>query len=127
MSEALVCWRCGAPVTDLPQPLSRLAECTACRAELHVCRMCVFYDPRVSQSCAEPVADEVADKERANFCGYFEAKPGAYKPREVQAQASARAQLEALFGKGSQAEASGSGTEDTARRALEELFGSGKS
>ena len=33
--------------------------------------MCRFYDTRKAKSCAEPVADEVQDKQRANFCGYF--------------------------------------------------------
>ncbi len=38
--------------------------------------MCRFYDTRKANSCAEPVADEVGDKERANFCGYFEVAVG---------------------------------------------------
>jgi len=40
------CWKCGAPLGDLPIPLSRIAECRACSASLHVCRMCLFYDTK---------------------------------------------------------------------------------
>jgi hypothetical protein len=98
MSEALVCWKCGAPLDDQPLPLGRLAECGACGAQLHVCRLCTFYDPGVSQSCREPVADAVSDKERANFCGYFQPRPGAYRARDDTAAQAAAAELEALFG-----------------------------
>lgn len=96
MGPALVCWKCGAELAGLEPPLSRTDECRACRAELHVCRMCRFYDPTKSRSCAEPVAEEVRDKERANFCGYFTAAPGRHRPREA-AGAGARDALEALF------------------------------
>jgi hypothetical protein len=37
-----------------------------------VCRNCRFYAPGRPNDCLEPVADPVADKQRANFCGYFE-------------------------------------------------------
>jgi hypothetical protein len=42
------------------------------------------------------MADEVQNKERANFCGYFTAKPRAYTPT-IDASALARANLDALF------------------------------
>ncbi len=52
-------------------PLRRRDECPACSADLHVCRLCEFYDTSVAKSCREPVAEEVTDKERANFCDFF--------------------------------------------------------
>jgi hypothetical protein len=93
----LVCWKCGASLAELTLPLSRTDSCRACRAELHVCRMCRFYDTGKAKSCAEPVADEVRDKERANFCGYLEVAGGRFKSG---AAASERAKdaLEGLFG-----------------------------
>lgn len=97
MNEALACWRCGASLPQLSLPLSRTDECRACRAEMHVCRMCRYYDTTKAKSCAEPVAEEVSDKERANYCGYFVAAPGAYRPRDPAAD-QARAALDALFG-----------------------------
>jgi hypothetical protein len=41
----LICWKCGASLAELTLPLSRTDFCRACRAEVHVCRMCRFYDP----------------------------------------------------------------------------------
>jgi hypothetical protein len=93
----LVCWKCGASVVDLSLPFSRTDECRHCRAQLHVCRMCRFYDTSKAKYCSEPVADEVQDKTRANFCGYFEAAPGRFTPR-ADIEDPARNALEALFG-----------------------------
>ncbi|HKJ07470.1 MAG TPA: hypothetical protein VKA76_00125, partial [Gammaproteobacteria bacterium] len=100
MSEELVCWKCGTSVDGVSIPFARLAECPVCAADLHVCRMCAFYDTSVARSCREPVAEDVADKTRANFCGYFQAQAGAYSPPDDRAARVARAELDALFGKG---------------------------
>ena len=104
MSDALICWKCGVALDELPLPMARLSECPSCSTYLHVCRMCEFYDTSVSRSCREPVAEEVTDKERANFCGYFRAKPNAFNPGDETATQAARAELEALFGKQTEAE-----------------------
>lgn len=95
-NTGLVCWKCGASLADLTLPLARTDECRACRAELHACRMCRFYDTTKAKNCAEPVAEEVRDKERANYCDYFVAAPGRFRPRDPAAERS-RAALEGLF------------------------------
>ena len=60
--------------------------------------MCRFHDPGKSHGCREPVAEHVRDRERSNFCGYFEPSPSAADgSREAEARA-ARAALDALFG-----------------------------
>lgn len=95
----LVCWKCGASLAHLSLPLTRRDECRQCRAELHVCKLCEFYDTSKAKHCREPIADEVRDKERANFCDYFKPKPGAYSSKQLGEAERARAQLDALFGK----------------------------
>ena len=119
--EGLVCWKCGASLGALSLPLRRLEECPACRAELHVCRLCEFFDTAMAKSCREPVAEEVKDKTRANFCDYFRPRPGAYVAAGDGATA-ARSRLEALFGG---TPAGGDAAVDEARARLEELFGGG--
>ena len=100
MTNALVCWKCGAALTDQQLPLSRLAVCSNCHSYLPVCRLCVSYDQGLTRRCREQDAEEVADKDRSNFWGYLTARPGAYRPgREARTQA-ARAKLGDLFGAG---------------------------
>jgi len=99
MSNSAVCWRCGASLAELTPPLSRFDSCKQCRADLHVCKLCRFHDLTVAKQCREPIAEEVRDKQRANFCDYFTVRDDAYRPADTAASDAARAQLEALFGK----------------------------
>ncbi len=93
----LSCWKCGATLDGVPMPLSRLSECLSCRAELHVCRLCEFYDTKAAQACREPLAEEVKDKTRANFCEHFYPRPDAYTTPEAPGAPPQEA-LAALFG-----------------------------
>jgi hypothetical protein len=117
----LVCWKCGASLADYTLPLRRLEECRKCTAELHVCRMCEWYDTSVAKHCREPIAEEVKDKERANFCDYFKPRPGAYSAAPADAAAKAKAELSALFG-GARSDSQPS-PGDKARAELDALFG----
>ncbi|HET9446911.1 MAG TPA: hypothetical protein VFO35_11655 [Steroidobacteraceae bacterium] len=117
----LVCWKCGASLADMTLPLRRLEECRKCAAELHVCKLCEWYSIAVAKHCREPVAEEVKDKERANFCDYFKPRPGAYVPADVAASSKARADLDALFGGGPKSAAEPTAAE-RARSELDNLF-----
>jgi len=98
MSHELSCWKCGTSLAALSLPLRRLEECPKCRAELHVCRMCVEYDTRVAKHCREPIAEEVREKDRANFCDFFKPRAGAYQAPNTAEVDKARAELARLFG-----------------------------
>jgi hypothetical protein len=100
MAHNLVCWKCGASLAELSLPLRRLDECLKCRAELHVCRMCVDYDTRVAKHCREPTAEEVSDKTHANFCDHFKPHAAAYIAPNTAEVGKARSDLDKLFGKG---------------------------
>src|SRR5688572_27453135 len=97
MSHTLVCWKCGASLAALSLPLRRLDACKSCNAELHVCRMCLEYDTAVAKHCREPIAEEVREKDRANFCDYFKPRPDAYKPRNQAEIEKSRNALDDLF------------------------------
>ena len=99
MAHTLVCWKCGVSLATLSLPLLRHDACPACRAELHVCRMCKDYDESLAKHCREPTAEEVSDKTRANFCGHFAPRDNAYRPRDTAAVAQSLTALEKLFGK----------------------------
>ncbi len=116
--DGLVCWKCGADLAVVPQPFSRLAECPVCRAELHVCHMCRYYNPRLEGQCDQDHAEEVRDKTRANFCDYFKPRPGAFRAPDAGRTAGAKARVDDLFGGAPDASPKG-GVHD----ALQDLFG----
>jgi len=123
----LLCWKCAASLADVLIPFSRLAKCKACNADLHVCRMCRFYDPTVSNSCAEPVADKVTNKKLKNFCGFFQPDPSAHEHSRNTKSETAKTQLDSLFGLNRDTGAAVAdqvlSEEEIAKRKLEELFG----
>lgn len=88
------CAFCGAPVEILGH-VGRLEECPACRRDLHACLQCRLYDRSFHNQCRESQAGSVADKERSNFCEFFEFGRDATSELE-KAEASKR-QLDALF------------------------------
>jgi hypothetical protein len=95
----LKCHRCGASLAALSLPLTRLDECPQCRAQLHVCRMCERFAPRLPKGCTEEDAPAVSDKKAANFCDYFRPSAKAYDGAAQSAEQAARAALDALFKK----------------------------
>ena len=97
MSNALNCFRCGESLAALSLPLSRRDQCPSCSADLHVCSMCKSFDPQVPRQCREDGAEDVVEKERANFCDWFKPSPDAFDPTRKSAADEARAALDALF------------------------------
>lgn len=124
MSGVLICWNCGSALTEYPLPISRTAECNQCHADLHVCKLCLYYDLSISNSCQEPIADEVLDKQKANFCDYFKTKPNAFNPTNRDKQNAARHALESLFNNPTTSENDHqlSQNSDPTRSELENLF-----
>src|SRR3954462_15283457 len=121
MSGELVCWKCGASLKELSLPLSRLDECKQCHAELHVCKLCEWYNTSVAKHCRETIAEEVKDKERANFCGYYKPRAGAFSSASTLAMDRAKTELQTLFGP-SKADSAVPSAADRARMELENLF-----
>ena len=101
----MVCHACGAEIAARER-VGRRDRCERCGVDLHSCRQCRFHDPAAYNECAEPQAERVLDKERANFCDYFTpmadrrpggdavARGGAASPVPT---GDARADLERLF------------------------------
>jgi hypothetical protein len=100
MTDELLCFRCGASLAALSLPLSRRDACPSCGVHLHVCRMCNFFDPAVPKQCREDDAEEVTDKDRVNFCEWFQPSANAFDSEHAKKATSAQAQLAALFGEG---------------------------
>jgi len=48
-------------------------ECPGCGRDLHICLNCEFYDRNAYRQCRESIREPVQDKERANYCDFFQA------------------------------------------------------
>ena len=115
------CYRCGTSLAALTLPLARLDECPKCSVQVHVCRMCLYYDPAVPDQCREDDAEAVKEKERANFCDYFKPRDDAFTGTELAAEQQAKSELSALFGDDATTDDAGqSGSPDL--DAAEDLF-----
>lgn len=118
MVEPIHCYRCGTSLATLSLPLSRHDVCPDCGVQLHVCRMCRFFDPQVPGQCLEDDADDVFEKERANFCDWFKPASGVFDEKRFRDEQQARAKLSTLFGDG-EADAPEA---DPAQKDAEDLF-----
>jgi hypothetical protein len=66
---------------------------------------CKFYDPSAHWQCRENIPEEVREKDKANFCEYFQLRPtdqaAPHAPGQTEDKAKeARDKLDKLFGDG---------------------------
>jgi hypothetical protein len=95
-----MCWYCGEAVLD-KEPIGRSLRCETCGKDLRCCKNCAFYQAGSHNDCAEIRAEEVADKETANFCDWFRLNP-QFRAKSDGSKAknkadNARKAFEALF------------------------------
>lgn len=114
--KQVTCWSCGAE-NETPDPIPRDSECRECRRDLRCCMACRFYDTAYNNSCREPDADPVTDKDRRNFCEFFSYGPTGKAAAPPRAD-DARKRLDALFG----GKPAGPSKSSDARQRLEDLF-----
>jgi hypothetical protein len=84
-------------LSALTLPIERRDLCPECGIELHVCKMCIHFDASVTRQCREDGAEDVQEKERANFCEWFEPSESAFDIDKKSEADKAREALEALF------------------------------
>ncbi len=60
---------------------------------------CSFYDPTYHNQCRETQAEPQPDKQAGNFCEFFSFQVGPRSTAAANAKDTARARLDALFGK----------------------------
>ena len=66
-----ICHRCSHEIS-LMAKLARTDSCPGCRSDLKCCLNCRFFDPGANNQCREPQAEWCPEKEKANFCEFFE-------------------------------------------------------
>lgn len=98
-SKTYLCRLCGRQL-EIAANFRREEVCPHCGGYLHCCRNCHFFGGDTSRGCKEPQAEEVRDKERANFCDFFRLAEGRAATAWRDEAAQARSRFESLFPKG---------------------------
>ena len=93
--QQISCWSCGNSWEFTP-PMGRSESCERCGWDARVCKNCRFYDTRAYRECLEEQAELVKDKDKRNFCSYFETN-GAVTASGTTSQDNP---LDQLFGGG---------------------------
>jgi hypothetical protein len=93
-----VCHHCGRDIGPVER-IGRRDVCLHCRADLHCCLNCAFYDATRHNQCREPQAERQVDKQVGNFCEYFSFRQDRRPGGEAGARDRARERLAALFTK----------------------------
>jgi hypothetical protein len=65
------CHHCQTEI-KLEGRVFRSDECPQCGYDIHACLNCSNYDPSAHNRCREPQAEWVTDREKANFCDFFD-------------------------------------------------------
>ena len=86
------CYRCRQDLV-FEGRVPREATCPSCHSDVHVCVNCRFFDRSAHNQCREPAAEFVRDKERTNFCEFFELSGRA----ATKAGGSSKASFDSLF------------------------------
>ena len=75
MPRRVRCHACSSEFV-FDDPIGRSARCEKCGSDLRCCLSCRFHDVSAYNECAEPSAERVLEKDRANFCDYFSPAAG---------------------------------------------------
>lgn len=94
-----VCHFCKA-VLDETAKVYRASTCPSCSKELKICLNCRFYGPAAHWECLESIPEPVSDKERSNFCDYFQFRdsPARGQDRQAPRHEQAKQDFGRLFG-----------------------------
>jgi predicted RNA-binding Zn-ribbon protein involved in translation (DUF1610 family) len=69
--QKVKCSSCGAVIQA---NIDQDATCPKCKADLHTCRQCTFFDPGARFECRKPITARIANKGARNTCELFAAR-----------------------------------------------------
>ena len=94
--ETVKCAACGAKA---PPNINLDSSCPNCRAELHTCRQCTFFDPGARFECRKPITAKIVNKNARNTCELFAPRIVVERETSSGAPTDARQAFAKLFKK----------------------------
>lgn len=95
--SALLCYNCGTAIGE--SNLGRQDSCEKCGRDTRVCRNCKHYDKSSNNECREEQASRQVEKEKGNFCEWFQPREGGAGAAYGASKDSLKSAAEALFKK----------------------------
>jgi len=95
-NDGLLCWSCGRP-TGILLKVTRNDQCSNCSADLRCCRGCRHFDPTRRFQCKESIDSGVRDKEKNNFCDFFQMRNVVKTPGGMSHQTDDKDQRRKAF------------------------------
>ena len=100
------CAHCG---TVLVPGFDVNGQCPRCKAALHSCKQCLYFDTGARFECMQPIPERVPKKNAGNNCTFYVFRTTVEKDTAPSAPASSAAPTEGL-------------RPDSARKAFDDLF-----
>jgi hypothetical protein len=94
--ETVKCTSCGAKA---PTAIHLETTCLKCRADLHTCRQCTFFDPGARFECSKSVPKRIVNKNARNPCELFAPRTVVERETSSGAPTNARDAFAKLFKK----------------------------
>ena len=95
--ESVKCSSCGAKVATA---ISGDSSCPNCKAELHTCRQCTYFDPSARFECSsKSITARIVNKNARNTCELFAPRTVIERQTSSGAPTDARAAFAKLFKK----------------------------
>ncbi len=88
-NDGLMCWNCGRP-TGIKTKVMRSDSCVDCLADLRCCRGCRHFDPTRRSQCRENIDTPIANKEKNNFCDFFQMRDVVKTPGGISTQTDSK-------------------------------------
>jgi hypothetical protein len=94
--ESVKCSSCGAKA---PNNITLESTCPNCRAELHTCRQCNYFDPSATFQCSKTIPARIVNKNACNTCELFAPRTVVERQTSSGAPTDARQAFANLFKK----------------------------
>lgn len=94
--EAVKCSSCGVKA---PSQIGAETSCPNCKADLHTCRQCTYFDPSARFECSKPITKRILNKNARNTCELFVPRTIVERQTSSGAPTDARAAFNNLFKK----------------------------
>ncbi|HEX7295047.1 MAG TPA: hypothetical protein VF251_04785 [Pyrinomonadaceae bacterium] len=94
--EKVKCASCGAKISG---NIILASSCPTCRADLHTCRQCTYFDPAARFECRKTILAKIVNKNAKNMCELFEPRTIVERETSSGAPTDARQAFKNLFKK----------------------------